>query len=339
MLARRLAFVITVLSAACALPGCQPEDKITAAKHPRLNDMKRMLAAIVLPEKDGDEEKTWFFKVVGKETEIDRLVCPFHEFLGSVKFSTNDTPTWTLPAGWTQEKDTDKKFRYATILTGPKGRGLELTVSSLPGKASVPQNVIRWRVQLGLKGNVLGSADLEDFYRYDEVANRLAIIVDMVGPGGDAKMPPPMPEREAARIPFRFQTPDGWRQIPPPNELYVLSFQVTDKGDKAEINISAFPGAAGGLVANVDRWRRQLGMTPMTQAETAALADVSIGAAKGKLVDITGTDAPPQRNRIVGAILIQPRTSLFFKMMGPKDLLDRQKPAFESFLKSVILDE
>ena len=86
-----------------------------------------------------------------------------------MKFSTADTPTWTLPAGWSQEEPKDKKFRYATILTGPKDKGLELTVSSLPGKASVPQNVIRWRVQLGLKGNVLGSADLEDFYRYEEV--------------------------------------------------------------------------------------------------------------------------------------------------------------------------
>ena len=77
----------------------------------------------------------------------------------------------------------------------------------------------------------------------------------------------------------------------------------------------------------------------MTQAEAAALPEVSIGDAKGSLVDVTGTDAPPQRNRIVGAILIRPETSLFFKMMGPKDLVGRQKPAFESFLKSLILDE
>ena len=53
MIARRLALIFVVVSAFCALPGCQPEDKITAAKHPRLNDMKRMLAAIVLPEQDG----------------------------------------------------------------------------------------------------------------------------------------------------------------------------------------------------------------------------------------------------------------------------------------------
>jgi hypothetical protein len=329
--------MMLVFSAAWAVPGCQPEEKIIAAKHPRLNDMKRMLAAIVLPAKDGDDEKTWFFKAVGKETEIDPLVEPFHQFLGSVKFSTNDTPTWTLPPGWTQEQGNDKKFRYATIFTGPKDKGLELTVSSLPGQASVPQNVIRWRMQLGLK-NVLLPADLEDFYRYDEVAKRLAIVVDMVGPGGDAKMPP-MPEPEPPRVPFKYQTPEGCKQIPPTNDLYVLSFRVSDKDGKVDINVSAFPGDAGGLVANVDRWRRQVGVAPMTQAEAAALADVSIGAAKGKLVDVTGTDAPAQRNRIIGAILIQPRTSLFFKMMGPKDSLDRQKPAFESFLKSVILEE
>jgi hypothetical protein len=337
VLASRLASMIVVLSVFCLLPGCQPEDKITAAKHPRVNDMKRMLAAIVLPEKDGDEEKTWFFKVVGKETEIDPLVAPFHEFLGSVSFPTPDTPKWTLPAGWTQEKDTDKKFRYATILTGSKGKGLELTVSSLPGQASVPKNVIRWRLQLGLK-DVLGTADLDDFCRYDEVANRLAVVVDITGPGGDAaaKMPP-MPEREPARVPFKYQTPESWKEIPPTSRLYFLSFRVTEKGETAETHVAL---AGGSLAANVNRWREQLRVAPATKAEIDALPDVSIGVAKGKLVDVTGTDAPPQKNHIVGAIFFMgERSALFFKMMGPKDLVGRQKPAFESFLKSVILDE
>lgn len=338
MLARRLVFIVALLSVAWALPGCQPEDKITAGKHPRLNDMKRMLAAIVLPERDSPKEKTWFFKLVGKESEIEPLVAPFDSFLATVEFNKDDAPTWTLPAGWTQEKDGAKKFRHATILTGPKGKGLELTVSSLPGQAAVPQNVIRWRVQLGLKGNVLGAADLEDFYRYLVVGKRQAIIVDMTGPGGNGAAMPPMAAPRPARLPFKYPTPAGWEEIPPTNGLYLLSFRVTEKDETADINVSVFRGDGGGLMANVNRWRKQVGIAPATQAEIATLPEVAIGTAKGKLVDVTGTDAPPQKNRIVGAILMGERSALFFKMTGPKDLVGRQKAVFESFLKSVILE-
>src|SRR5438128_988487 len=90
-------FVLAIFTFA----GCQPEEKITRTPRPRLNDMKRLLGAIVLPEKNQQEQKTWFFKLVGLESEIDPLVEPYYDFLKSIRFEAPDTPVWIkLPPGW-----------------------------------------------------------------------------------------------------------------------------------------------------------------------------------------------------------------------------------------------
>jgi hypothetical protein len=320
------------LAASLSLTGCQPEEKVSHVKRPRLNDMKRLLAVIILPDKNPEEEKTWFFKALGAESEIEPLVELFNKFVRSVKFTNPETPTWELPESWSEEKDKGKKLRYATIHMGPRGKAPELTVTALRGQtaASVPANVIRWRIQLGLKDN-LGERDVEDFYRPVTVAGRAAVFVDMIGPRVPEKEP------EVPGPSFKYQTPDGWEEIPPTSKFYVLSFIVAKSDQKADMNVSELPGGGGGLVLNVNRWRGQLKLDELPAEQVNALPEATIGNAKGKLVDITGPDAPPQRNRILGAILIRGSRSLFFKMTGPSDLVERQKPVFETFLKSIDL--
>ena len=107
------------------------------------------------------------------------------------------------------------------------------------------------------------------------------------------------------------------------------------KDKKAEVTVSIFPGEAGGLVANVNRWRKQIGLDELPATQINALPEVSIGNLKGKLVDITGPAAPPVPNRILGAILKREADSLFFKMRGPSDFVGEQRSVFETFLKSI----
>jgi hypothetical protein len=324
------------LLACFSLLGCQPEEKITRHPRPRVNDMKRMLALMVLPEKP-KEQKTWVFKLVGAESAVDPLVETFDEFAKSVKIAS-DAPTWTLPQGWTAAKDNDGK-RFATIHTGQKGAAPEIAVSAVEGEqaASIPAaNVNRWRVQLGWK-LPLGADEAMDFCRVIDVDGRAVVVVDMIGPGAPttpAMKDAPRKQPGPAAPPFKYRAPPEWQKAPP-NEFAALAFQAGDQAKKVDITVSILKGQGGGLLANINRWRGQVKLEDWAPAQLEGLAEVSIGAAKGKLVDMTGPKAPPQRNRIIGAILFRPDDALFFKMIGPEDLVGKQRASFETFLESV----
>jgi hypothetical protein len=346
--------VATLIVMVFTLAGCRPEEKIARKSVPRLNDMKRILAAIVPPEKGRKDDKTWFFKLSGLESQIEPLVASFNGFLKTLRFENPETPVWTLPAGWIEEKDPANKMRFATIYTGPKDKALELTVSGLQGEqaGSIQANVNRWRRQIGLSGMEIYDPDdprmegmrlfdLKYFLRPEVLAGRQGYVVDMIGPGAAAAPPmaPPMEQPpEPADPPFKYSVPDGWKKIAPTSSVYILSLLAVDQDKRADINVSILAGDGGGVQLNVNRWRGQVKLADLTAEQIKALPDVAIGNSKGKLVDMTGPPGLPKGNRIVGAILLRERDSLFFKMMGPDDWVGKQLPAFEAFLKSVQLN-
>src|SRR5436190_3720919 len=72
-----------------------------------------------------------------------------------------------------------------------------------------------------------------------------------------------------------WDTPAGWKEAPSDAasgmagmRLINLSFGPNGEG---ECYLSAMPGAAGGLAANVNRWRAQMSLAPMTDEELAKL--------------------------------------------------------------------
>jgi hypothetical protein len=96
-------------------------------------------------------------------------------------------------------------------------------------------------------------------------------------------------------------------------------------------------GMAGTDPANVNRWRGQVGLGPLAEAEVSKLAEkVSVGAESADLYDLAGT-APGngEAQRILGVILHRDDTAWFFKMTGDAGLVEQQKPAFIAFLKTV----
>lgn len=112
------------------------------------------------------------------------------------------------------------------------------------------------------------------------------------------------------------------------------SFAIKGQGaEEADLSVFVFPGAAGGLLDNVNRWRGQIGLGPL---DAAKLADecTSLKTSTGldiTVVDMTGSN----QERILGAILPRGAESWFFKLKGPASLLGKEKNAFMEFLKSV----
>jgi hypothetical protein len=110
-------------------------------------------------------------------------------------------------------------------------------------------------------------------------------------------------------------------------------------GPRADISIVAIPGEAGGELANVNRWRGQLGLAPMSARDLSASAlKVRTPAGKALLVDFTGADPKGEiagKARLLGAILPLDGRQWFFKAMGEDAVVGRAKPSFVKFLRSV----
>jgi len=130
--------------------------------------------------------------------------------------------------------------------------------------------------------------------------------------------------------------PSGWRQLPP-SEFLVAKFLIQNGDAKAEVNVSSLAGEGGGLAANVNRWRGQLGLPPVTQEDEFSKMAGSFDVAGGKaqVVDFTGTDSKTGKSaRLVGGIVPQNGQTWFYKLMGDGQIVAQQKDAFIKFIQS-----
>jgi hypothetical protein len=130
-----------------------------------------------------------------------------------------------------------------------------------------------------------------------------------------------------------WQVPAGWQEVAA-GQFLVAKFTLTgDGGATAAVNVSSSPGDGGGLAANVNRWRGQLGLSPSTDI-SATPVDITSG--KASLVDFSGTDARTgQPSRLVGVIVSQAGQTWFYKLMGDAKVVETQKAAFTKFVQGV----
>jgi hypothetical protein len=120
------------------------------------------------------------------------------------------------------------------------------------------------------------------------------------------------------------------------------SFLVRDKdGKTADVSVISFPEAAGGLLANVNRWRDQLKLAPISDAAQAG-TPMSVSGHDMFFVDLVSEQpiSPDgSTSRILGGIFPTNGETWFFKMIGPDQLVESQRDAFKQFLESVHVSE
>lgn len=111
------------------------------------------------------------------------------------------------------------------------------------------------------------------------------------------------------------------------------SYTVTSDGvaGEADLAITAFPGDVGGDLANLNRWRGQVQLPPVSEAELASSVQrVERNGLKMMLVDIAGNG-----QRILGASVPYQGATWFFKLSGPDALVAKEKAAFTAFVDSI----
>ena len=132
-----------------------------------------------------------------------------------------------------------------------------------------------------------------------------------------------------------WTAPDSWEEQPA-GGMRRGSFTITGSdGAKADLSVIAFPGDAGGLAANLNRWRGQIGLPALSAEEAeATVVHVDTPAFHVDFVDYLG-ESQGEPTRITGAILHHGGESWFFKLMGPDALVASQSGAFRNFLQTV----
>jgi hypothetical protein len=153
-----------------------------------------------------------------------------------------------------------------------------------------------------------------------------------------ASAPKDMPERNAAKPPhMTYTVPDGWNQSADLVPMSVLTFVIGDGNQQAKCTVSPFRGPAGGLLANVNRWRGQVGLGPTDEDHIPKeVREIEVAGQPAYYVDLSGPEAAgDKRQRILSVMLLRDEQTWVFVIRGPAALVGRQKDAFEAFVGSV----
>jgi len=139
-------------------------------------------------------------------------------------------------------------------------------------------------------------------------------------------------------VAFSYDVPEGWTEIPPA-EFRNPNFMVTGHPE-TEIYVTRLEGTGGGLAANINRWRGQFGLAPLTEAELAGLPKIEAAGGEGVFVSFTGEfrgmgGASRGEAMLHGVVVERPGEAIFIKMTGPPDVVQSQAEAFKAFAASL----
>ncbi|HTG43241.1 MAG TPA: hypothetical protein VK633_01795 [Verrucomicrobiae bacterium] len=133
----------------------------------------------------------------------------------------------------------------------------------------------------------------------------------------------------------KLKIPANWKEKPP-GPMITAAYAVAADGGQADISISKFPGDVGGLAANINRWRGQLGLAPLGEAEargSAKMLEVD-GKSDAYMVDLTGKNARTGKPaRMVALGVPRAGDTWFYKLLGDDVVVGQEK---EPFLKFVL---
>jgi hypothetical protein len=272
------------------------------------------------------------FQVPGPAGKVAEVAIT--SFPGSVGTEIDNVNRWRREIGLTPVGQADISSEPVTIdsntgkLYDLNGKNLRTIVASLP------RNGAMWFFKL--RGDAGVVADAKAAFTGFLKSIQFATV---------AATPPPSDphaglsqEVAASTVGLpKWKVPSNWTEKAP-GPMVLKTFVIEgQQGQQAAIAISSFPGDVGGKYANVNRWRRQLGLPGVTQDELPSVTQsIDLGSANATLVDMSGTDPTTSKpTRLIAAIVPHGDATWFYKMLGSDALLDKEKPAFIHFIKTV----
>jgi hypothetical protein len=148
-----------------------------------------------------------------------------------------------------------------------------------------------------------------------------------------------------------FKVPADWKSVKPSSSMRRAQLTVEPlEGDEypAQLVVFAFPGGAGSVDANIERWRNQF------KDDDGNHPKVETRKVKGKNIEVTRAETAghytpppflsrtdPERRgaRLLGAIAQGEKVGYFFRMIGPDKTMQKLRPAFDELIASMTVAE
>jgi hypothetical protein len=118
----------------------------------------------------------------------------------------------------------------------------------------------------------------------------------------------------------------------------MLAFGVGPEGKKADLVVTRFAANdAGSFLDNVNRWRGQLGLAPVTDPEAIKMKDATVGKdGQGIVVEFENPQASPAGGKKMVVLVASAQGDLWFvKLTGPSELVTAERGNFDAFVKSL----
>ena len=169
-----------------------------------------------------------------------------------------------------------------------------------------------------MRGNAaLVGAEKENFLKW--------IATVRGGVGNESTALPQLAAPTLSQPQVKWDVPSDWSPGPRSAMRYA-SFAVP--ADHVDISVVTLPGDGGDDLGNINRWRQQLGLPP-SNANTSVVP-LKTNETTFSTIDIVGTNT-----RTVAAWTRKDGHAWFFKLTGPSNGVEKEKPNFVKFVQSV----
>lgn len=182
-----------------------------------------------------------------------------------------------------------------------------------------------------MRGNAeLAATHKAGFLRWVETARKLDPKDMPPPPSTPAATPPPAPAAAAGPPDgVRWQAPAEWKQLAA-GRMISSKFQAGD----AAVSVSRLGGDGGGELANVNRWRGQVGIEPVTLQDLEGMVEtVPAGSGSISVVTLAGAE-----QRMIAGWTRRGDATWYFKLSGPAAAVEAEQDRFRNFLGSVEID-
>lgn len=127
--------------------------------------------------------------------------------------------------------------------------------------------------------------------------------------------------------------PAGWERVPGERPMRVATYTAPDPQGPAEVAVTQFPGRVGGELANINRWRGQMGLPPVDEADLEST--IQRFAADGFDGYLTRVRGSAQHMLAAGVYQASADRTWFIRATVSPDTADRLEPVLFGFARAM----